>query len=212
MPEFPVANYTFADRLENARWISVGISVMGIAYIVRGVLVLGGLNLDLVIGLFLFVGILLHGVPRKFISAFTLAAKGASPILLQYPLYAGIMGMMGGDNPVTGVSLAGYISNFFVSISTETTFPVYAFLSAGIINFFVPSGGVLGLLWLSGHRVLLKVEWSGGSGFRRSAASRNQASAGCSRRAGRSATRGGCGRSLGCARQSPSLPGWRRSG
>ncbi len=141
MPEFPVANYTFADRLENARWISVGISVMGIAYIVRGVLVLGGLNLDLVIGLFLFVGILLHGVPRKFISAFTLAAKGASPILLQYPLYAGIMGMMGGDNPVTGVSLAGYISNFFVSISTETTFPVYAFLSAGIINFFVPSGG-----------------------------------------------------------------------
>ncbi len=40
-----------------------------------------------------------------------------------------------------GVSLAGVISQFFVSISNTITFPVFTFLSAGIVNFFVPSGG-----------------------------------------------------------------------
>ena len=44
-------------------------------------------------------------------------------------------------NPETGLSLAKIISNFFVSVSTPTTFPMLTFLSAGIVNFFVPSGG-----------------------------------------------------------------------
>jgi short-chain fatty acids transporter len=51
------------------------------------------------------------------------------------------MGLMIATNPDTGVSLAGIIANFFTSISNNVTFPVLTFLSAGIINFFVPSGG-----------------------------------------------------------------------
>ena len=43
--------------------------------------------------------------------------------------------------PENGISLAAAISNFFVSISSEVTFPVFTFLSAGIVNLFVPSGG-----------------------------------------------------------------------
>ena len=50
------------------------------------------------------------------------------------------MGLMVAKN-ADGVCLAGIISNFFVSISTDVTFPVWTFLSAGIVNFFVPSGG-----------------------------------------------------------------------
>ena len=50
------------------------------------------------------------------------------------------MGMMVAKN-ADGVSLAGIISDFFVNISTDTTFPLWTFLSAGIVNFFVPSGG-----------------------------------------------------------------------
>ena len=42
---------------------------------------------------------------------------------------------------VSGLSLASVISFFFVSIATEVTFPLFTFLSAGIVNFFVPSGG-----------------------------------------------------------------------
>ena len=69
-----------------------------------------------------------------------LAAAGAAGILLQFPFYAGIMGMMVAAND-QGVSLAGVISQFFVSISTNVTFPMLSFLAAGIVNFFVPSGG-----------------------------------------------------------------------
>ena len=69
------------------------------------------------------------------------AASGAAGILLQFPFYAGIMGLMVAQNPETGVSLAGIIADFFVSISNDVTFPMLTFLSAGLINFFVPSGG-----------------------------------------------------------------------
>ncbi len=60
---------------------------------------------------------------------------------LQFPFYAGIMGIMTGTVTEGGPSLAGVISNFFVAISNDVTFPLFTFLSAGIVNFFVPSGG-----------------------------------------------------------------------
>ncbi len=68
------------------------------------------------------------------------AASGAAGILLQFPFYAGIMGIMTAAN-ADGVSLAGVLSNFFVNISTNVTFPMLTFLAAGVVNFFVPSGG-----------------------------------------------------------------------
>ena len=63
------------------------------------------------------------------------AVKGTAGIVLQVPLYAGIMGMM------VGSGLAVAMSEWFVSISNATTFPLFTFISAGIVNFFVPSGG-----------------------------------------------------------------------
>ena len=51
------------------------------------------------------------------------------------------MAMMVTANPDTGVSLAGAISHGFVNISNQVTFPLFTFLSAGIVNLFVPSGG-----------------------------------------------------------------------
>ena len=77
---------------------------------------------------------------RRYVDAIGDAAASAAGILLQFPFYAGIMGMMtikGAD----GASLAGAISHFFVNISNEITYPLLTFLSAGIVNFFVPSGG-----------------------------------------------------------------------
>ncbi len=101
-----------------------------------------GFNLDLNIVnmIFLFLGLLLHGNLRKYVDAIGDAAASAAGILLQFPFYAGIMGLMVAAN-AEGVSLAGIIANFFTNISTEVTFPLFTFLSAGIINFFVPSGG-----------------------------------------------------------------------
>ena len=79
--------------------------------------------------------IVMHGKFTKFLSALENAIGGASGILIQFPLYFGIMGLMKHSGMIT------QLSEFFVSISTETTFPIFTFLSAGLVNIFVPSGG-----------------------------------------------------------------------
>ncbi|MBR5001225.1 MAG: short-chain fatty acid transporter [Firmicutes bacterium] len=133
---------TPAEKLEHSKILWAITMVLGAVYIVR-YFILKGFNLDLNIVnmIFMFIGLLLHGNLRKYVDAIGDAAAGAAGILLQFPWYAGIMGLMVAANPETGVSLASIIANFFTNISTNTTFPVLTFLSAGLINFFVPSGG-----------------------------------------------------------------------
>jgi short-chain fatty acids transporter len=79
--------------------------------------------------------LLLHGSFSSFLSALDEAIKGASGILIQFPLYFGIMGIMRDSGMVV------QISDFFVSIATTTTLPIFTFFSAGLVNIFVPSGG-----------------------------------------------------------------------
>ena len=132
---------TPAEKMEHSK-ILWGITlVLGFAYIVNYFITNGfNLGLNIVNMIFMFLGILLHGDLRKYVDAIGDAASGAAGILLQFPFYAGIMGLMVAQN-ADGVSLAGIIADFFVNISNDVTFPVLTFLSAGIINFFVPSGG-----------------------------------------------------------------------
>ncbi len=135
---------TPAEKLENSKilsYIIVAINCVYLAnYFVNAGSIVNSLSLNIVNLIFLTLGILFHGTPINYVKAITKATKGAGGILLQFPFYAGIMGMMTMVGP-NGSSLAGAISNLFVNISTETTFPIFSFLSAGIVNFFVPSGG-----------------------------------------------------------------------
>lgn len=80
-------------------------------------------------------GILMHSNFRSFLKAVDEAIGGAAGILIQFPLYFGIMGLM----KSTGLVLM--LSNFFVDISTDLTFPIFTLFSAGLVNIFVPSGG-----------------------------------------------------------------------
>ena len=157
-PETEYTVETPAEKIEHSRILWVVVLVAGFAYVVyyfytvvvEGLnaevqvnpffSIVNNLNLNIVNFIFLFLGLLLHGDLRRYVDAITEAAGGAAGILLQFPFYAGIMGMMVVANE-QGVSLAGVISQFFVSISNTITFPVFTFLSAGIVNFFVPSGG-----------------------------------------------------------------------
>ncbi len=133
---------TPAEKIEHNKVLWVITLVLGFAYIIYYFATKGfNLDLNIVNMIFMFLGILLHGDLRKYVDAIGEAAGGAAGILLQFPFYAGIMGLMVATNPETGVSLASIIANFFTSISTNITFPMLTFLSAGIINFFVPSGG-----------------------------------------------------------------------
>ena len=135
-------NMTPAEKLENGCFVNYILAILGFAYIVYYFASSGkfDLNLNIVNLIFLMLGVLLHRTPRSLIDAFGEASKGASGIILQFPLYAGIMGMMTGVN-ADGLSLAHVISNFFVHVSTVKTFPLFTFLSSGIVNLFVPSGG-----------------------------------------------------------------------
>lgn len=136
-----IKTMTPADKIENSPLVSILIGVMGLIYIFYYFGKNGfKLNLNIVNFMFLFAGIILHWTPRRFLDAISNSAKGTAGIILQFPFYAGIMGMMTGAG-AGGLSLAEAMSNWFVSISNETTFPLFSFLSAGLVNFFVPSGG-----------------------------------------------------------------------
>lgn len=128
--------HTPAERLENSPWVSWVIGLLGLAYIVKYFFDKGAaINLNIVNFTFLFAGILLHGTPRRFIDATVDAVKGSAGILIQFPFYAGLAGMMASSG------LIKMFSDGFIAISTPETLPLFAFLSAGLVNIFVPSGG-----------------------------------------------------------------------
>ena len=77
----------------------------------------------------------MHGTPRRYVGAVNDAVRGCSGIILQFPLYAGIMGMMKYSH------LTELFAQNIAAVSNETTLPVTTFLSAGVVNLFVPSGG-----------------------------------------------------------------------
>lgn len=132
----PRSEYTTADKLENSRLITLLVCLGGLIFIVYHFYTRGlDLNLNIVNFIFLIVGLLLHGTPISYVRAITGAAGGCGGIILQFPFYAGIMGMM----KYSG--LVAVIAGWFVSISNATTYPVWTYISACLINIFVPSGG-----------------------------------------------------------------------
>lgn len=133
---------TPAEKLENSIFLSGFVVLLGASYIIYKI-VQGTftLSLDSVNLIFLLLGIALHKTPISYVRAVSDAAKGSAGIILQFPFYAGIQGLMVGQSVVTGLSFAGVISQTFVQIANQVTFPLFTFWSAGIVNFFVPSGG-----------------------------------------------------------------------
>lgn len=125
-----------ADRIDNSKIIGGLLALMGLVYIFKYFVVEGnGLNLNIVNFSFLFIGIALYTSPKSYLENFYEAVKSSAGIILQFPFYAGIMGMISLSG--LGVIMAGWL----VNISTTGTFPAIAWLTAGLVNLFVPSGG-----------------------------------------------------------------------
>lgn len=127
---------TFGEKLNHSKVIAWLISGMGLIYVGR-YFMNNGLNLDLNIinTLFLFVGLILHGTVAKFVNSFSRSTESASGIIFQFPLYAGIMGI------ITYSGLGNVIANAIAGVSTPFTFYFWTFIIAGLLNFFTPSGG-----------------------------------------------------------------------
>ncbi|MBO2522373.1 MAG: short-chain fatty acid transporter [Bacteroidetes bacterium] len=132
---------TPAMKLENSRLLSALLALLGLSFLIISLFFKHkAFDLGSVILLFLFLGIVLHKTPIAYVRAFAKSVGGAAGILLQFPFYAGIMGIITGVGE-SGICLGTVVSEAFVNISTSTTYPICTFLCAAILNMFVPSGG-----------------------------------------------------------------------
>ena len=93
------------------------------------------LGLNQINAVMLGLGLIFHGSPTSYLRAVEDAARGCAGIIVQFPLYAGVMGIMAASGMLA--MFAEVASNN----STPTTLPLFTFVSAGVVNIFVPSGG-----------------------------------------------------------------------
>ncbi len=128
-------NATPAERMEHSFALPILVGAAGAAWLIQHFATGNGLSLNVINFLFLTLAILLHGSPRNLLNALDDGVRGGAGIVIQFPFYAGIMAIM------VQSGLAASISEGLVSFATETSLPFWSFLSAGIVNFFVPSGG-----------------------------------------------------------------------
>ncbi|WP_069383121.1 short-chain fatty acid transporter [Halomonas caseinilytica] len=125
-----------AERLENSVTLAWLVGIPGLLFLLdHFVLRGGGLNLNVVNFLFLFLAIVLHRTPRSLLESLHEAIKGGAGIVIQFPFYAGIMAIM------VQSGLAETLSGALISMASEASLPFWTFISAGIVNIFVPSGG-----------------------------------------------------------------------
>ena len=126
------------EWLEYSPLLTVVICALGFGYLAREVATLGpGILLELnhYVFAFLMVGMLLHWRPRSFVNAIVGAVTPVGGVLIQYPLYAGIVKMM------TESGLATQMAHFFVTISTQHTFPIMIGIYSAFLGLFIPSAG-----------------------------------------------------------------------
>jgi short-chain fatty acids transporter len=131
----PRKDRTPAEKQENSIVLALIVGVVGIIFAIRYFIKGGSLSLDIVNFIFLVLGLLFHKTPIAYVHAVDKSVKTCGGIVIQFPFYAGIMGIM------VNSGLAATISNWFVAISTPRTFQLFTYYSAGIINMFIPSGG-----------------------------------------------------------------------
>ena len=127
---------SFSDRLNNGFFLQAIIVVMGLTYICFHFYTNGfNLNFNIMIFIFLIVGMALHKTPMRYVIAMKRSSMNISGIIYQYPFYAGIMGIM----LYTG--LGEELAEVLASVATKETYPFFAYMTGAIINFAIPSAG-----------------------------------------------------------------------
>ena len=130
-----------AEAMDTTPWIASGLGVVTLggacwwALQSPGGMALSFVTPDWINMLLLALALLAHGQVRGFLAALDKAIGGASGILVQFPLYFGIMGI------VTGTGLGQTLAGALVNATSAAWLPETLFVSAGVLNVFVPSGG-----------------------------------------------------------------------
>ncbi|MFT9846193.1 short-chain fatty acid transporter [Aneurinibacillus sp. REN35] len=126
---------TPAERLEHTPWLGILMGSIGLIYVIYTLLQGTDINLDLINITFLSAGLFFHRSLAQFARAFHDAATSISPIILQFPFYAGIIAVLGSS----GMGQA--IIDWMTAIASKDTFVVFTYWAAGIVNILAPSGG-----------------------------------------------------------------------
>jgi short-chain fatty acids transporter len=127
-----------AEWLEYAPVLSLVVGAIGMAYLAQVLAARGplaALDLNTYNLLFLMLGLLLHWRPRSFIRAVNNAVPSTAGVLIQFPFYGGIFGI------ITLSSISRDLAHFFVSFSSTNTYPLLVSIYSAILGMFVPSGG-----------------------------------------------------------------------
>lgn len=115
--------------------VLVSIGFIYVVHIINTKGPIGALDLNTYNFMFLMLGMLLHWTPRSFLNAAAKAIPATGGVLIQFPIYAGIFGVL------MGSGLTEVLMEFFLSISTQNTFPAIVGVYSAILGLFLPSGG-----------------------------------------------------------------------
>ena len=129
---------TPGEKLEFSPFLTLVLVALGVMYLYDVFSTKGGLAaLDLNTYNFMFIiaGLLLHWRPRAFLRAVAKAVPMSGGVLIQFPLYAGIFGIL------MGSGINEVLAKFFVSISTQDTLAPVVGVYSAILGLFLPSGG-----------------------------------------------------------------------
>jgi short-chain fatty acids transporter len=127
---------SFAARAERSMLGTLLVLALGVGYLAMTWYSKGfELDINTTILIFLLLGLALQRTPIAYADAIRRAARQTGSMLLQYPMYGGIMGIM------TGTGLASTIAKAFVAIATPVTLPVLSYFSSLIITLLIPSAG-----------------------------------------------------------------------
>jgi short-chain fatty acids transporter len=129
---------TPGEWLEYSGILTVLICMIGFAYLGKTLLTKGfrtALDLNTYNFLFIMTGLLLHWRPRSFLRAVSGSVPATAGVLIQFPFYAGVFGI------VTRSPISQQVAHFFVRISTHGTYPLLITIYSAVLGMFVPSGG-----------------------------------------------------------------------
>jgi short-chain fatty acids transporter len=129
---------TPAEKLEDSPILNIVIAILMFWFLATQFRDKGGLaalDLNNFNFFFLAAGLLLHWRPRSFLRAVTKSVPATAGVLIQFPFYGGIFGM------ISKTPIAAHLAHAFVSITTKSTFPIVVAVYSAILGMFVPSGG-----------------------------------------------------------------------
>jgi short-chain fatty acids transporter len=125
----------YIDQFRGWTWLAVVLLVYPLGYSI----VTNGFGTSWTINAynitFIVLALILHGKPLPFLRACRAGVDSAWGIIVQFPFYAGIFGLLQFTN------LGTWLGTLFSEFATTTTYPFVVYVYSGFMNLFIPSAG-----------------------------------------------------------------------